>query len=372
MTTMRFRRFLSGGFACATPLAILITALCSDAHAHARPQSQPQSQPQPQGPGASASDATRQKAEQLFAKGVAAMQKKDWATAYQAFDESFAQRASHDAAANLAQAAFKLNRFAVAAQYFSVALRMMPTSEPPKRKAAVERAFEEAKKEVTAVSVTVEPADARVLVDGTPQPFDAVFLEPGEHTIEARAEGFETKREKVVAVKGGDRRLAFRLQKAKAPAGGEGGAAPVPTGPEQGPPPGGAASADKPDESSAKTTFLITGAGLTVLSLGVGIGFGLDSRAATDDAEALSSKLGANGCSGSTSGADCASLQEKRDRANRNANIATIGFVGAGVFGAATAAIWLAWPDAKPTSVRAVQVTPVLGAGSGLAVRGEF
>jgi hypothetical protein len=366
MTTIRFQRLLSAGFVCATPLAILTTVVSM--HAHARPQ------PQPQGAaaGASASDATRQKAEQLFAKGVAAMQKRDWATAYQAFDESFAQRASHDAAANLAQAAFKLNRFAVAAQHFSVALRMMPTSEPPKRKAAVERAFEEAKKEVTAVSVTVEPADARVLVDGTPQPLDAVFLEPGEHTIEARAEGFETKREKVVAVKGGSLQLAFSLQKAQAPAGGEGGAAPVPTGREQAPPRGGAAGGGEPGGSSMKTTFLITGAGLTVLSLGVGIGFGLDSRSATDDAEALSSKLGANGCSGSSSGADCASLQEKRDRANRNANVATIGFVGAGVFGAATAAIWLAWPDAKPRSARAVQVTPVLGVTSGMAVRGRF
>ena len=362
MTTMRFRRFLSAGFVCAISAASLITT----GNAHARPQ------PQPKASGAGASDAIRQKAEQHFAKGVTAMQKKDWASAYQAFDESFALRASHDTAANLAQAAFKLNRFAVAAQPFSVALRMMPTSEPPKRKAAVERAFEEAKKEVTAVSVTVEPADARVLVDGTPQPLDAVFLEPGEHTIEARAAGFEAKREQVVAVKGGERQLAFRLQKLAAPGGGEGGAAPVPDGGQQPRPPEGAAGGDKPDDSSTKTTVLIAGAGLTVLSLGVGIGFGLDSRAATDDAEALSSKLGANGCSGSTSGADCASLQEKRDRANRNANIATIGFVGTGVFGAATAVIWLAWPDAKPKSARAVQVTPVLGASSGLAIRGKF
>ncbi len=362
MTTMRFRRFLPSGFACATPLAILITVLSADAHA--RPQPQPQSQPQsqPQGPGASASDATRQKAEQLFAKGVAAMQKKDWATAYQAFDESFAQRASHDAAANLAQAAFKLNRFAVAAQYFSVALRMMPTSEPPKRKAAVERAFEEAKKEVAAVSVTVEPADARVLVDGTPQPFDAVFLEPGDHTIEARAEGFETKREKVVAVKGGDRRLAFRLQKAKAPAGGEGGAAPVPTGPEQGPPPGGAASADKPDESSARTTVLIAEGVIAAVGLGVGVGYLFAKSSAEDDRDRLKQRsiaeVGANGCASQPEASVCVDLEDAADRARKNATLSTVGFVGAGVAVIGLGATWLLWPSPKSGKPR-VAVDPM-------------
>ncbi len=315
--------------------------------------------------------------EDLFRQGREAVQKKDWPRAQEFLAKSWALKKSFDTAALLGQSELKLGKYRDAAEHLDFALRNFPNLEPTAdARQRIEDAARSARAKVFALTVTATVAGSEIAVDAAPvgrAPLDAeVFLDPGNHVVEASLDGYEAAKSEVEAKAGAAATLRLELTKRAA------GSAAAPAPSARSSKPGGDPPSDHDTttdgSSSTKTVMLLTGAGLTIVSLGVGIGFGLDSRSASGDADDLSAKLGSNGCSNGANAGECSRLTDTRDRANRNATIASVGFVGAGVFGAATTAIWLAWPDTKSRSGRepGIRVAPILVGASGMAVRGQF
>jgi hypothetical protein len=129
--------------------------------------------------------------------------------------------------------------------------------------------------------------------------------------------------------------------------------------------------------SSAKTIVLVSGAALTAVALGVGIGFAIDAGNSNDKEEELGAeveqKLGPGGCAGSSDPL-CSELGDTVDRTDRSRTLRTVGFIGAGVFAAATVATYFLWQDDQPqaSSAKRLQLYPMLGQTKGLAVTGTF
>lgn len=315
--------------------------------------------------------------EELFRQGRDAVQKKDWPRARDFLLKSWALKKSFDTAALLGQSELKLEKYRDAAEHLDFALRNFPNLEPTAdARKRIEDAAKSARAKVFALTVTASVAGAEIAVDSVPSgraPLEAeVFLDAGKHTVEAKLEGYELAKREVEAKAGAAEKVELELKRLTSAVPAAPASSASPTKPNGDSPPTGDKS--PAETSGTKTALIIAGVGLTAVSLGVGIGFGLDSRSASGDADDLSARLGANGCANGANSADCATLEVTRDRANRNATIATVGFVGAGVFGAATAAIWLAWPDSTTTSGRApsLRVAPIFMGASGVAVLGHF
>lgn len=330
--------------------------------------------------GQEAVDADRRaEAGRLFKEGGKRAQKKDWAGAYNAFLKSFELRESHDTAANLGQASLKLERYSDAARYLAFAYREMPTSEPESRRNLLKNMLEESRKRVTAVHVVLDPRDAEVLVDGASRGpasdlADPIFLDPGEHTIGARADGYAPAQERIVATPGAERTLSLKLTPSSAtppdtlPRSGLG-------GPETPPPHGSDPTRNGKSERNVLPVVLV-GGGVALVAAGIGIGFLIASNGTESDANDLGKELdAAGGCGAGTPLAEkCAARVERYETADRQRNISTIGFVTAGVAALGTVAYVLLTdePGGAAASGSAQPVTSISRDGFSIGLRGAF
>jgi hypothetical protein len=118
---------------------------------------------------------------------------------------------------------------------------------------------------------------------------------------------------------------------------------------------------------SARSVAIVTGAALTVVGAGVGLGFYLQGAKLDDEASVLRQRVqetgGANpnACS-SSEDPTCAQLANTVERRDDAWTVSTVGFVSMGVFGLGTLASWLWWPS-EPTSAdskRGPTITPIV------------
>lgn len=107
-----------------------------------------------------------------------------------------------------------------------------------------------------------------------------------------------------------------------------------------------------PDSSKLKLIVVVSESALAAAGLAVGIGFSIAQSGATDRADRARSNLPKNACNPSNLAgqpiytSDCRTLSDSLHEADRDATFATVGFVGAGVAGAAALATALLWhPD---------------------------
>jgi hypothetical protein len=242
--------------------------------------------------------------------------------------EAWALRQSYDVAASLGDTEVKLGMFADAADHLSFSLRNFPPLENEQALANVHRQLDVARQQVAAVHVTVE-AGASISVDqrpvGTSPLEDAVFLTPGRHVIEAHKgtavatrEGiFQATKESSVSLELG------------------------PTSP----------AAPEDAHGARSVVPLIVGGAVVAAGLTAGIAFRLSADADDDHANGIRARLGQGACAGSAgSSADCATLRDDVDGANRAQALSTTGFVVAGIAAVATPIWWLLTPRAKHAS----------------------
>lgn len=323
------------------------------------------------------------RADQLFREGRQAYIRGDFKTAASDQAAAWKLRKSFDIAANLGQAELKLKQYRDAAEHLRYALDHFPASLNARAKDRLTRTFDAARAQVAELTLQVTPSGAQISVDKQPAgaaPLsEPVYLEPGMHEVRAELQGY-TAEQRAFAVRAGESQ-AVTLALKPAPAAAPSKAAPAPPpaaapkpAPDTPPPAAGEGHGIAP-----RTIALITGAGLTAVSLGVGIGFAVDSSSASSDASSLRaqaiSEVGKNGCATDPSAPVCASLRDANDHAGRSRTIATLGFVGAGVFAAATVATFFLWhPRAKHEAAAppAFELYPAIGATSGLVARGRF
>jgi tetratricopeptide (TPR) repeat protein len=336
-----------------------------------------------QSPTNDASRDTENAVAELMRNGVARYGKKDLEGARDAFEKAWELKRHAAIAASLAEVEMKLGRYRDAAEHLSFYLGRAPVAHDASR-ADAEQQLEECKKHVGRVTVAVDTPSATVFVDqvrvGAAPLEDAVWLEPGEHTLHAENGGRSSPAVRVTMVEGAS--LAIRLVLTPTPD--KPTNTPTLASPSQKPVEMTAPkAADRP--SNVKPWVLAGGGALTAVAVGVGVFYML--RANSDEGEANSTLANLERDADPAVVAsksvcseyqmrprECDSVSAKLNDATSGRKVATASFISAGVLGLATVGALVFWPDpTKKSPAALVSVGPwVDGRGRGFQVSGSF
>jgi hypothetical protein len=299
-------------------------------------------------------DAVRGTAKELFDKGVQAADAGKWEECRAALLAAWNIRPTYQIAGNLAECEAKLSRWTEAARHLAFFLREIPATAPQERKKAGEALFKEVRAKVGEVTIRVSKPDAEVLVDGNSvgrAPLtEAIFVEPGARTIEARLLG-KTASSTVQATAGGSHSVEIKLPEDTAP---------LPTG----------TSTVAPPPRSALPAFVLGGAAVVVAGVGIGLNVAAQDgdKAAKGIFEDIRSKAGTCVDGAPNYDARCGDLGA-RTRANDVMSRTSVGlFIGAGALAGGAVLYWL-WPGAAPVKLGA-SVQP--GTAASVQLSGSF
>jgi hypothetical protein len=140
-------------------------------------------------------------ADELFRRAGQAYDAADFNLAHALYSDAFEKKKTHDIAAMLAQTEMKLGKLCEAAAHLDFAVQSFPPSLTDERRARIERAHAEVKKQVAALRVEVTPKDADVQVDfktiaakDLPGPF---CVPAGDRVLYISHDGFAVERRTV-------------------------------------------------------------------------------------------------------------------------------------------------------------------------------
>lgn len=304
-----------------------------------------------------------------------AMARDDWQAAREVLLELWGRSQSYDVAASLGQVEHKLGNNVAAAHYLTFAVAHLAPKERPETLTLYRAALDELEGQIGRIQVSVSHDAADLRIDGTlvgVSPLTSpVFVEPGEHTVEARlADSVVSKR--VQVAKGSWIALELSL------------AQPAPEPSAMPPTPAPTAFATLRAEvtpfpaevsGSRSSVPLYVGGGLTLAGLGMAIGFGIAANADEAKANALRARLGPTACSsGTATRSACDAADRAVEAQRRDALLSTIGIGVASVAAVTSVGYLLFWPKPKPSSAR-VRVRPSGGwtrTGAALGLLGEF
>jgi hypothetical protein len=341
--------------------AALAATLACGAVAHAQV-------PPPPPPAGAPTDADAQAAKWLKV-GNAAFKAGDFAGAEKAYREAFAVKKGYDIAGDLGMAELAQGKQREAAQHLAFTLRLFPITGEPAVREQMQKAYDQCRTGVSAVKVTVGVKGAQVLVDGAPAGdsplLDPVYVDPGDHVIEARLDGYTGSSQRVTVDKGGEAEVALVLT----------------------PIPGQVRTVVREVQVPARRRSLVPGlalAGVTVVGVVGGVAFLSLSSAQKSDAETTRTALLTRRESCVTNAKNYAGMTACNDLAGEFKTDDTLhdAAVGAFVVGAAAAAgtvLYFLWPmkrQAPPAqgALRDLHVTPVVAGprDGALLVSGSF
>jgi len=155
----------------------------------------------------------------LFKKGVDFYKEADFRAALVEFKRAY-EASNHDYRVlyNIAQCEYQLTNYVGALSSFEKFLSDGGAQVKDERRGEVLSEIAKLKGRVGVLTVRVEPAGAKVTIDGeaVPKPGEAVKLNPGSHKVEATESGFERATESV-EIGGGDvRTLEVKLKPSQA------------------------------------------------------------------------------------------------------------------------------------------------------------
>ncbi|WP_437690151.1 PEGA domain-containing protein [Sorangium sp. So ce176] len=320
---------------------------------------------------ASAADAAK-RAEALVDKAKSLYLAGKYQEAEEALLVAWELNPTFDVAYNLGNTEYKLKKYKEAAQYLSFALKNWPLLKGvAKLRPRAEQWLAESRAQVGALKVSVTVAGAEVLVGGKRvgrAPLEGeVFVDPGEHRVEAMHLDYEPASQTVSVAKGGTAEVKLAItpvrREAQASAGvkTEGGGSATGAGgvgPVAGPPAGSVEPPPLPEKRNWVPVIALGAA--SAVGLGVGIGMTVASNNANSEARAQQGKIFAagGGCLASPSFAgQCAELHRTGERAGRLGDIALGSYIASGVL--ATAALTYAlWPTRSAEKATALFVVP--------------
>jgi PEGA domain len=323
-----------------------------------------------------------------FAEGVAAFKSGKYEEARVSFQQSYAVKPAPPALRNLAAAELKTKRYLDAARHFSTYLKTTKPSEID-RADVVQQSLAEAKTHCAMLVVETNVAGAVIGVDGeiigrTPLDADPWLLEPGEHAVTARLEGYDDHNERQRLEAGRTTRIFVALQPNGITARSPLAATPAPAAklasssegrtPGVGEEPHVMQPLPPSPDSAARVSVvpLAIGGAITITGLAFGIGYSVASNSNAQDHDALLASIPGPSpkCGNMTPyAAECAEMQRLGDKSDTQRNMATAGFVVAGVAGAATLAYWL-WP--RSSRSQGMVVPTVAPAYAGIQWRSSF
>lgn len=302
-----------------------------------------------------------QRATELYKKGNEFYDKSKWADAETMYRAAFDLKKSFEIAGNLGDVEMIQGKPRDAAEHLAYAIRQFPPTGKPAQRVALEKRLQDATNLIGTVNIKVSVLGAEVFLDGVSlgkAPLEhELYVDRGDHVVEAKKEGYEPAKEKLTATPGSKHDLSLTLkQKPK----------PVPV--------------KKPDEvedsGSDKSVALLVGGGIvTTVALATGIGMTVAANGKSSDADAQRAGMPVGVCASPIAAAyqaSCTTLLDTLNDQDSFTNTAIAAYVIAGVAGAATATYAL-WPTRKSSGVASVRPVPVVTATeSGLWLTGTF
>ncbi|WP_437781595.1 PEGA domain-containing protein [Sorangium sp. So ce1097] len=299
-------------------------------------------------------------------------------------ESAWALNPTFDVAYNLGNTEYKLKKYKEAAQYLSFALRHWPLLKGvAKLRPRAEQWLAESRAQVGALKVSVTVAGAEVLVDGKNvgrAPLEGeVFVDPGEHRVEARHLDYEPASQTVSVAKGGMAEVKLAITPVRSEAQASAGVKTEGSGSATGagvvgPVAGPTAVPVEPQPEKRNWVPVIALGAASAVGLGAGIGMTVASNNASGDAHTQSAAIIQAGAQCVRPEASwvgpCEQVRSNASRADTLGNIARVAFIGAGVLaiGAATYALW---PKSKRTE--SIVALPVVHSdGAGFAVTGAW
>jgi hypothetical protein len=306
-------------------------------------------------------------AQSEYRKAHDAAKARNWPEARRILLGLWKREKTYDVAASLSEAEFALGHVAASAQYMDYALRHVTPNESATTIANMRGALEKIRPKVGGAKVIINDPTAQLRVDGEAidlEPNVEVFLDPGQHVLEATAG--DRKVSKTIAVRAGETQtLEFQLPPAPstsaAPPESGGAAALVAPNPADSAEPGG----------GVRHIVLIAGGALAVAGLGTGIGFGVASNSAESDVEDYRARVGSGGCQGSSPSADCSALRDAADSQRRSSLIANVGY-GVAAAGLVAVGVALLWPESNDAESSRSARFELRCTGSGVSFGGTF
>jgi hypothetical protein len=348
-------------------------------------------------PARAADDTMIQMARERFQEGVKYYDEKQYEKARAAFLQAYALKRHPAVLLNLAQSELRSGHEADAAKHFATYLREHKEATALERQEA-EKGLAAAKAKVGEITLNVDTDGAEIYVDGQPEgrsPLTGpIYLEPGQHSIEARREG-KVGSANVTAKAGASATASVSLGAGGGPAVGPG-----PDGGEtdgEGSEAGSSVTKDSGGESAedegtaeveldsgsrepffswaSHTPVAWVGGGLTVIGLVGGLGFAIGSSQAYNSANETAKTIrdaatedrfkdpdGWSNVDGPCSDpannptrpeqyvTACATYDDNRDKAELQERLSLVSFIVAGA--AATGTIVYYLVDASPKSQR--------------------
>ena len=293
----------------------------------------------------------------MFRKGIEAHKQGNLVEAEGYYRTAFDLKKSYDIAGNLGDVELKLGKPRDAAEHLSFTIRNFPLTGKPELRDRMQKALDEAKRQVGAVRISVNVDRADIYVDGTTKvgqaPLsDEYFVDPGQHTFEARLKGYKSAKQSITSTKGTIQELKLTLV-ANAP-----------------PPP--------PKRSKAPAVALGIGA-----AVGVGAGLGLFflSTSKLSEVEEITNEIKTakgtcNANSGATLHLRCADHASATKTVNTLDGVA-YGAMGLGGLALVGMVVYLALPNPAPSTTGTtglnVKLVPTAGReGGGFLVSGSF
>ncbi|WP_437486508.1 PEGA domain-containing protein [Sorangium sp. So ce1014] len=358
------------------PLALLLTAatvIAAPDIAAAQPAA-------PREAAASADAAAR--ADASYRRGLRLYSDGKYVEAESELQSAWELNPTFDVAYNLGNTKYQLKKHREAAQYLSHALRHWPLMKAAaKLKPTAEKRLAESRAQVGALVVTASVVGAEVVVDGKAvgkAPLEGeVFVEPGEHRVEVRLEGYAPASETVKVAKGGTAVAALALPPAKSEAQEAApGAKPVEGGsasgaaagaPVAGMPPAEPAYPGPEPQKRSWVPVIALGAASAV-GLGLGIGMTVASNNASADGRTQADAIlkAGGGCPDAPLAYSqaCSDLRTTASRVDTFARAATVAYTASGVL-AIAAVTYALWPRSGTKASGELRVLPEAHIGYG-------
>ncbi|WP_437713051.1 hypothetical protein WMF45_45240 [Sorangium sp. So ce448] len=328
-------------------------------------------------------DAISAMARELFAKGVAAWNQRKYEECRAAHLAAWSIKPYRQIAGNLAACEVKLGLYRDAAEHLSALTQPAADGTRAELSAEHRRLFDEALAKIAVVNIDVEPG-ATVLVDGkavgqAPLPAP-LFLEPGEHSLEARTGTGAVAQSTVRFEAGSQRNLALhpRMPQATTTAATTAptptAATPTPVAPV--PPP--VAPAARPD-TRVRDGVVLGGLALGGVAIAAGVVLTVVSNGKSEEVNDATRSIAMNGdanaCNDPAFKARCDALDDANIAEGTTRNLAIAALVTAGAALGGTALAYVLWPVGTPRTEasRGVRIAPAITAQSaGLTIGGAF
>jgi hypothetical protein len=291
-------------------------------------------------------EAERDQARQLYDEAIQYGRRGDYRKAKASLSAAWSLIRSWEIAVNLGSAEMRLGRYRDAAEHLAWGIRDGAQKEgencAPLVKAKTLLA--EAASHVGQVKLIADEPGASIIVDeevvGKSPLIDPVYLEPGEHVITALPSSSEKASLKLeVRVQPGDaleRYLRFAGTSASTSSESAETATPSPL-----------SSSRDTGVIEPRVVVPVTLGGLAAVTGGVALAFTIKGSAANAAAADWAMKTGGNCDTPSSACSGLADARERRNDANRIANVA---WVGAGMFAVATVVTAVFWPKSHSTA----------------------